>query len=304
MKVFRLTLIGLCLLSLAFLASCGSGTNTAEEKSAGVVSVGSKNFTEQLILGELMAQLIEGSTNLEVKRVFNLGGTMICHNALKQDDLDLYAEYTGTALKAILKRDVISDPDMAYDAVESAYRKQFTCEWLKPFGFNNTYAITIRKDFAEKHGIETISDLEQHAGDMAAGFTAEFMDREDGYPGLKEKYGFSFNDTKDMEPSLMYKAIAQKEVEVISAFATDGRIAIYDLKMLKDDKGLFPPYYAAPVVRMDTLKAHPELEGVLEKLSGLLDDKTMMNLNNKVDAEQREPKAVAREFLQAEGLLK
>jgi glycine betaine/choline ABC-type transport system substrate-binding protein len=267
------------------------------------VTIGSKNFTEQLILGELMAQMIEAKTDLAVTRRFNLGGTMICHNALVRGGIDLYAEYTGTALTAILKKDVISDPDKAYDVVAETYKGNFECEWQKPFGFNNTYTITVRGDFAAEKKLKSISDLTKIAGDLTAGFTAEFTEREDGYPGLKQTYGIVFKDTRDMEPSLMYQAIARKNVDVICAFATDGRIAAYNLNTLEDDKMFFPPYYAAPVIRKVVLEQHPELGQALGPLAGLLNDETMQKLNFEVDDKKREPAEVARDFLIAKNLI-
>lgn len=269
-----------------------------------VIRVGSKNFTEQLILGELMALIIEEETDLEVKRVFNLGGTMICHNGLESGTLDAYAEYTGTALTAILKKDVIREPDDAYAAVAHAYRERWNVDWLAPFGFNNTYALTVRRTFADENNLKTISDLAAMADTLKAGFTAEFMEREDGYPGMKAHYGLAFEDTIDMDPGIMYEAVANGGVDVICAFATDGRIAAYDLHMLEDDKDFFPPYYAAPVIRMEVKEKYPEAAAALEKLGGRIDDAAMRNLNYQVDEEKREPEAVAREFLEHQGLIK
>ena len=275
----------------------------ARKAETPTVTVGSKNFTEQLIIAEIMAQAIESHTDLDVRRKLNLGGTMICHTALTRGEIDLYAEYTGTALTAILKQPVVSDPEQAYETVKDAYTKQFQCEWLKPFGFNNTYTLTVRSAFAGVKGVRRISDLAPLAADIEAGFTAEFAVREDGYPGLREAYGFGFGSTRDMDPGLMYKAIAQEEVDVICAFATDGRIAAYNLETMEDDKAFFPPYYAAPVVRNDTLVAHPEIRDALAPLAGLLDDKTMQGLNLEVDEKKREAQEVAHDFLVAEGLI-
>ena len=267
------------------------------------VTVGSKNFTEQLIVAELMAQTIEAHTDLNVRRKLNLGGTMICHTALTRGEIDLYAEYTGTALTAILKQPVLANPERVYRAVKEAYADRFQCEWLSPFGFNNTYTLAVRGSFAETEGISRIGDLAPLAPDLEAGFTAEFAVREDGYPGLKATYGFGFGSTRDMDPGLMYKAIAQDEVDVICAFATDGRIAAYNLQTLEDDKAFFPPYYAAPVVRTASLAAHPEIRDALAPLAGLLDDRTMQRLNLDVDRHKRDPAAVAREFLVARKLI-
>lgn len=289
--------VAIVLAAVAFITGCSG------QSSAPTVTVGSKNFTEQIIIGEIMAAMIDAHTDLEVERRLNLGGTMICHRALTRGEVDVYAEYTGTALTAILKQPVIADPDRAYDVVKEAYEATFGCTWLAPFGFNNTYTLTVRGDVAEQHELRSISDLESLASDLTAGFTAEFAVREDGYPGLRQAYGFGFGETKDMDPGLMYKAIARGDVDVICAFATDGRIAAYDLATLDDDKAFFPPYYAAPVVRMDTLAAHPDLRRALEPLAGLLGDDTMRKLNLEVDENKREPDDVARDFLVSHQLI-
>lgn len=267
------------------------------------VRVGTKNFTEQLILGELMAQLIEARTDLRVERRFNLGGTMISHEALKSGGIDLYAEYTGTALTAILKQPAIADPDRAYETVTRKYRQRFAADWLRPFGFNNTYAITVRKSDASSRNLRTISDLIAISGTLRAGFTAEFSERPDGYLGLRRAYGLQFREVRDLDPALMYQAIANREVDVICAFATDGRIAAFDLQPLKDDRGFFPPYQAAPVIRAEVLEKHPELRQVLDLLAGILDDVTMQQLNFEVDEKKRRPSDVSRKFLVGHGLL-
>ncbi len=269
------------------------------ERSDGVIRIGAKNFTEQLILGELMAQLIEARTNLKVERRFNLGGTMIIHEALKSGEIDLYAEYTGTALTAILKQSVIADAALTHKTVAREYRQRFSAEWLHPFGFNNTYAITVRKSDATSGKLRTISDLATISRMLRAGFTAEFSERPDGYPGLRHAYGLEFRDVRDFDPALMYQAIANREVDVICAFATDGRIAAFDLQPLRDDRGFFPPYQAAPVIRTETLQAHPELREVLDLLANHLDDTTMQSLNFEVDEKKRQPNEVAGEFLES-----
>lgn len=281
----------------------GLGCSPAPEEPQGNVVIGSKNFTEQLILGEMLAQLIEDRTDLQVERRLNLGGTMICHGALTGGEIDLYPEYTGTALTAILNREVISSPTDSYQTVAQAYHEQFDCQWLEPLGFNNTYAITVRQSDAEENGWATIEDLAPVADSLRAGFTAEFAERPDGYPGLKEAYGFSFGSVRDLDPGLMYPAIAQDEVDVICAFATDGRIAAYNLEPLEDNRGFFPPYFAAPVVRQDTLKEYPEIRQAINALAGLLNNEQMQKLNYAVDEEKRATDRVAREYLTDRGLV-
>jgi glycine betaine/choline ABC-type transport system substrate-binding protein len=228
---------------------------------------------------------------------------MICHGALVKGEIDMYAEYTGTGLTAVLKRPVLLNPDEALRVVAKEYRDRFDVEWLKPFGFNNTYAITVREVDARLRGWEKISDLKKLASNLRAGFTSEFAERPDGYPGLVKTYGFHLGKVRDLDPTLMYEALVREEVDVICAFATDGRIAAYKLKPLLDDARFFPPYHAAPVIRGKILRAHPEIRHALTQLSGLLNDKTMQQLNYEVDAEKRTPQDVAREFLKIHNLL-
>ncbi|HKI69636.1 MAG TPA: glycine betaine ABC transporter substrate-binding protein, partial [Verrucomicrobiae bacterium] len=306
-RLFRTLAIGAPLLILATgcLAVWKPDLLSARGSSSGgndgaVIRIGSKNFTEQLILGEIMAQLIEHKTDLRVVRKFDLGGTMICHDAIVNGEIDLYPEYTGTALTAVLKRKAVSDPNEAYRIVARAYTKQFDLKWLSPFGFNNTYAITIRKIDAQRWHVKSISDLKSRAPKLRAGWTSEFSERPDGYPGLRKYYGLKFASVRDLDTALMYEALAHDEVDVICAFTTDGRIAAYHLQPLKDDRHFFPPYFAAPVVRAATLEAHPELEKVLNLLAGKISNKTMQRLNYEVDQEKRSPAEVAREFLQTE----
>jgi glycine betaine/choline ABC-type transport system substrate-binding protein len=285
-----------CILAGSFLIGCSAPGEDS-------IRIGSKNFTEQFIMAEVLAQLIEKNTDLKVDRVFNLGGTMICHNALVNGEIDMYPEYTGTGLTAILGRAPVHDANRALRLVTGIYREKFQLQWLSPFGFNNTYAITVRRRDAAARNWRTISDLKPTAANLVAGFTAEFAERTDGYPGLKETYGFAFSATHDMDPGLMYKAIADGQVDVICAFSTDGRIKAYGLQLLKDDKGFFPPYFAAPVVRSDTLEKHPEIEKLLRKLAGLIDNDTMQQLNYAVDEKKRTPEEVAGQFLLHHGLV-
>jgi glycine betaine/choline ABC-type transport system substrate-binding protein len=245
----------------------------------------------------MMAQLIEARTDLAVDRRFNLGGTMICHGALVNEEIDLYAEYTGTGLTAILKEPIISDPEEAFQWVSKGYDARFGIRWLKPFGFNNTYAMTVRAEEAKIKKWEKISDLKQEAPNLRAGFTAEFAERPDGYPGLRKAYGFEFGEMRDLDPSLMYQAVNRGKVDVICAFATDGRIVSYKLKALEDDRKFFPPYHAAPIIREEMLQKHPEVGSVLSLFGGLIDDATMQRLNLEVDGKGKSPVDVVRTFL-------
>ena len=268
------------------------------------VVIGSKDFSENVVIGEMLSQLIENHTDLKVERKLNMGGTFVCFEALKNGDIDIYPEYTGTGLTAQLKMDVVSDPDEAYRVVSEEFNKQFDIKWMEPFGFNNTYTLAVTNDVFEKYGVETFSDLAKVSDQLEFGAEHEFFDRQDGYDGLVEKYGMKFKEEpKKMNVSLKYQAIGSGDMDVTDAFATDGPIMKYNLKVLKDDKGFFPPYYAAPIVRNETLKNHPELEEVLNMLAGHIDDAKMTELNYKIDVEGQDVEAVAKEFLQKEDLL-
>jgi glycine betaine/choline ABC-type transport system substrate-binding protein len=276
---------------------CGFAQMNCGVDRSQTVILGCKNFTEQIILGEIIAQTIETNSDLKVIRKWNLGGTMVCHQALVSGEIDIYPEYTGTAYINVLGQEEILDADLTYQKVKQEYLTRFNCEWMPPFGMNNTYTITVRKDDAESLNLETISDLKERAADMAAGFTAEFMERPDGFPQLRKKYGLEFSKVVDLEPGLMYQAIANHEVDVICGFSTDGRIPAYDLVALEDDLKFFPPYYAAPVVRSSLLEAHPELKEMFTKLEDSVTNEKMQELNLLVDEQKQSPKTVAKNFL-------
>lgn len=282
-----------------------SSSNVSQQTSnykgsvKGVIRIATKNFTEQHILGELMAQVIEMKTDLSVERKFNLGGTLICHEALKRGEIDLYAEYTGTGLVAILNENVISNADKAYNLTAKRYHEKFNLIWLKPFGFNNTYTLTVRKDDAIKNKWESITDLSSSDRNLIAGFTPEFQERPDGYKKLQKAYSIQFRKIKDLDPSLTYLAISRNEVDVIDGFSTDGRIPAYELVSLKDDKNFFPPYYAAPVIRKETIKKFPELKKALSSLANAIDVSSMTRLNFEVDEKKREVKEVVAEYLKS-----
>jgi glycine betaine/choline ABC-type transport system substrate-binding protein len=295
-KIFLIAIVILFLLPF-FLLGCTQDT----KRSA--IRVGCKNFTEQFILAEIIAQLIEDRTTLKVERVFNLGGTMICHDALVNGEIDLYPEYIGTGLTTILQEDVVADPDEAYRIVSRKYLDVYQLTWLQPFGFNNTYALTVRGSDARGKNWTRISDLASSGQQLHAGFTAEFIERPDGYPGVQKEYEISFQSVKDLDPGLMYRAIVEQEVDVICAFSTDGRIKTYDLIPLEDDKHFFPPYYAAPVVRLDILEKYPQVEKILQQLAGIIDNNSMQQLNYAVDEKKQSIEDVAKNFLQESGLM-
>ncbi len=281
--------------AVLFWSGCSNSKN--------IITIGSKNFTEQIILSEIMTQLIEKDTDLKVKRKFNLGGTFICFNALKQGEIDIYPEYTGTGLTAILKKNVINDKDKAYKIVKKEFEEQYDLIWLKPFGLNNTYTITIRKEQSENLNINTISDLKKYENKLKSGFTAEFMERPDGYKGLIKKYNLNFNiSPAELDPGLMYKAVKENEVDIICGFATDGRIPAYNLQVLKDDKKYFTPYYAAPVVRKEIIVKYPQINAILNKLNNLITDKEISKMNYRADQEGIKIKKLAKQFIKNNNL--
>jgi osmoprotectant transport system substrate-binding protein len=271
---------------------------------AQTVKVGSKNFTEQYVLAEIYAAALENA-GIKVVRKINLGGTLIAHQALTTGEIDLYPEYTGTALISVVKGKVQSDPDAVYKEVKDFYETNFKVTWLKPDAINNGYALLVRPETAAAHNLKTLSDLGKVASTLVLGAGPEFSERADGLPGLKATYGAVFKEFKQFAKlGLRYDALAAKQIEVANGFATDWQIAEGKLVALDDDKRLFPPYYVAPVVRQDTLAANPKIAGTLDALSPLLDNDTMRKLNARVEKDREEPKDVAKAFLKEKGVIK
>lgn len=268
------------------------------------IVIGSKNFSEQLILGNMVASIIEGNSDIKVERKLNLGSTDINFTALKSKQLDIYVDYTGTALVNIMKSQVINDSDKAYNKVKSYFDKQYNIKVLKPLGFNNTYTLAVREDTSNKYNLKTISDMSKVSNRLTLGSTMEFANREDGLIGLKKQYNLNFKDTKALDGGLRYNAITSDKVQVVDAFATDGLLKAFSLKVLKDDKKFFPPYDAVPLVRKETLKKYPEIENIINKLAGKINDETMRKLNYKVDKLNEDPKKVAEDFLRQHKLIK
>jgi len=267
------------------------------ERSGGRIVIGSKDFTEQVILGELLAQTIERSTKIKVQRKFNLGDTLVCETAMRAGDLDLYVEYTGTALTAIFKQPVIMDSAEVNRRVDDDYKATGRV-MLPPLGFNNTYVILTRGDEARRLGLKTISEAAKYAPNWRAGFGSAFLDREDGYRGLVQAYGLKFREAPlSMNLSLTYRALAEKQVDLISGDATNGLIAKLDLYPLEDDRRYFPPYHAVPVIRGEILNRYPELRAVFDRLAGTISDQEMRRMNYEADAEHRDASLVVKEFL-------
>jgi osmoprotectant transport system substrate-binding protein len=266
------------------------------------VRVGSKNFTEQFVLGELYAQALEAN-GIKTEKKLNLGGTLIAHKALEEKQIDLYPEYTGTILLAVLKQESMTDAKAVYDKVKGEYAAKGLIV-LNQAPVNNTYVLVVRQDTADKYKLETNSDLAKAAKELKLGAGPEFRDRKDGLPGLRDKYGMEFKEDLQLAIGLRYQALKNDQIQVVNGYSTDGMISAMKLKRLKDDKNLWPPYYIVPVVRKETLDANPKMADVLNRVSGLLDDATMAELNYKVDGEKMEPKDVAHDFLKAKGVVK
>ena len=293
------------------------GVRVAAAQDKPTVKIGSKNFTEQVLINEMLAQLLEDA-GYPVERQLNLGGTAIVHQALVNGDIDTYIEYTGTGLLAILNLTLadaatpkagpaatpMAGVDPVYETVKREYKDQFNLVWLDPLGFNNTYTLALTQEKAQELGVTKISDLVGKANDLTFGGTQEFLTRPDGLPGLTAAYeGLEFGDAKGFDPGLVYQAVDSGDVDVISAFATDGRIPSLGLVTLEDDLGFFPPYFAAPVVRQDLLDQDAAVADVLNKLAGKIDNQTMAGLNSQIDVDGKEPEDVARTFLQEQGLI-
>jgi osmoprotectant transport system substrate-binding protein/osmoprotectant transport system permease protein len=294
-KIFVFSLVFLCAAIVIVYLVVGQST--------GRIAVGSKDFTEQVILGEILAQSIESKTRLQVTRRFDLGGNL-AHEALVAGEIDTYSEYTGTALLAILKSQPITDPAEVLRRVKKDYAERFGLEWTEPLGFNNTFAVLVRDEDAHKFNLKTISDAANISPRWRAGFGQDFMSRADGYPGFARTYGFHFAEIREMDLSLTYRALAENQVDLIAGNSTDGLIARYGLIQLVDDRHYFPPYDAVPVVRRAALEQHPEIRDALRQLGGILSVAEMRRLNYAVDGEKRPAREVAREFLETKGILR
>jgi osmoprotectant transport system substrate-binding protein len=266
------------------------------------VKVGSKNFTEQFIVAEIYAQALEAA-GIKVERKINLGGTLIAHKALEERQIDLYPEYTGTMLLAVLKAEPMTDRKAVYDKVKAEYATKGLV-LLNEAPLNNSYDMVVRPETAAQYKLETLSDLAKVSKELKLGAGPEFRDRKDGLPGLKEKYGIEFKEDLQMAIGLRYQALSGKQIDVVNGYSTDGMISALKLKRLKDDKNLWPPYYLVPVVRKDALDANPKIAEVLNNVSALLSEAAMAEMNYKVDGEKMEPKDVARDFLKAKGVVK
>jgi osmoprotectant transport system permease protein len=286
-----LTLILLVFVAIALLLSRGERLSASPH-----VVVGSKDFTEQVILGELLAQAIESGTGIRVERRLELAGDL-CHRAMLEGQIDAYVEYTGTAFAAILRHQPLTDAHEVYQKVQQEYASRWNIKWFGPLGFNNTFAILVRWHDANRLKLKKISDIARVGPHWRAGFGQDFMSRQDGYPGFARTYGLRFAEPpREMDLALTYRALANGQVDVIAGNSTDGLIDKLGLYQLEDDRHYFPPYEAAPLVRQQTLERFPQIANAVQRLVGKLSDAEMRKLNDAVDSEHRDVKAVVGEF--------
>ena len=285
---------------VALLALCGCSTPGA--KSA--IRVGSKNFTEQVVLGEIIAQHLEHRLQRPVERSLNLGGTLLAHQALVSRQIDLYPEYTGTALAAVLKASIETNSAAVLTKVKAEYLRQFQAEWLDPLGIDDSFAMVVKGPEARARRLETLTEAAKAPEPWALGVGYEFEQRADGLPALEKTYGFRWKAApKTMDLGLLYKAMEQNQVTMIAANATDGMLSKMDLTVLRDDQHAFPPYEVCIIARQDAMRETPGLREALAELSGKFTNKEMQELNFQVDARHRPVVEVAMEFLKKSGLL-
>jgi osmoprotectant transport system substrate-binding protein len=297
MKFGHSKLFIVVLAAIALLPSCS-------QQHSNRIVVGSKNFTESFILGELMAQQIEAHTHLKVERRFYLAGTYICQQAILAGRIDLYPEYTGTALTAILKQKADNDRAAVYQRVKSEYERRFGLTLGPAFGFNDTFAMEIRGEEARRLGIHTLSQAAAFAPHWHAGFGYEFMERPDGYRGLAATYGLHFAEQpRIMDLGLLARALKDHQIDLAAGNTTDGLIPALDLFVLEDDRHYFPPYEAVPVIREPSMQLHPELASIRAGLAGKISAEEMQHLNYAVDGQHRDTKEVVHEFLKGKNLV-
>ena len=282
------------MIAAALLTGCGPRNH---------IVVGSKNFTEQLILGEIIAQHIEARLHQAVERKLDLGGTLLSHQALLSKDIDMYPEYTGTAFTNVLKHSGVTDPSVVLEQVRAEYSSNFHLDVLDSLGFENSFAMTIRGKDARTRHLKTLSDAAADSAGFTLGAGYEFLTRPDAYGALNRAYPMKWNAApKSMDLGLLYQALEQKQVSMAAANTTDGLLNKLDVTVLKDDKHVFTPYQACIVVRQDALAGYPNLRTILSELSGKLSDTEMRNLNYSVDAMHRPARDVASDFLRRAGL--
>lgn len=300
MKKASVILLGLIMAASLFVSACGSSSTSSEKAK---LTIGSKNFTESLILGEMYSLALENA-GYKVERKLNLGGTMVAHEALKNGDIDMYPEYTGTGLLNILQLPPKSDAKEVYDLVSKNYKEKFNLVWLEPTNANDSQGLVTTKKIAEQYDLHTISKLAKIAPQLRLAAVPEFEEREDGLKGLKKSYGgMEFKSVNMFDYGVKYRVILNSEADVTVGFTTDGDLTNKDLVLLEDDKKFWPPYFVAPVIRSEVVEKDPEIAKVLNAVSAKLNNESMQSLNAEVDIKKREYAEVAKEFLEKEGII-
>ncbi|MEN1760282.1 glycine betaine ABC transporter substrate-binding protein [Anoxynatronum sibiricum] len=285
------------LVTAVLLAGCGS-------REANKVVIASKPMPEQYVLAEMLGLLIEAETDIEVELNHGIGGgTSNIHPAMERGDIDIYPEYTGTGWLFVLKEDLIADPQTLYQATKEAYAAAYQIHWTGLYGFENTYGIAVTREVAAAHQLHSITDLVAVSPTLTFATNADFFEREDGYPGLQEVYGLAFGSLKEIDIGLRYDVVRNNQTDALAVFTTDGQLQEVDVVVLEDDRHFFPAYHAATLVRMETLDKYPELEAVLEKLTGQITNEDMIAMNYAVEVENKDPREVAENFLREKGLL-
>lgn len=294
MKIKKIIAVFLCMFMLSSCSLPGLKDDAKKD-----IVIAAANDTERQILAEMIKQLVEHNTDLNVRIIRNLGSTTLIHTTMLKGDVNVASGmYSGTSLTGELGMDPIIDPELAMKTVQKEYKKKYDRVWFPSYGFANTYAFMVREDFAKEHNLTKVSQLEALKDDIRVGVNNSWMDRKgDGYEGFQEKYGFAFKNIYPMELGLLYSAVKNEEMDAVLGYSTDGRIDSYNLVLLEDDMHLFPAYDCSPVATQDVLDKHPELEEILLKLTGKIDTKTMQQMNRKSAEDLIEPKVVAEEFL-------
>lgn len=282
----------------------GNSAYGALAKNNNVIRVGSKQFTEQLILGNMLSEMIEKNTDLEVEKHLGAGGTQVLYSAMTNDNLDAYIDYTGTVYVDVLKHSPSNDKEQVYETSKEELKDKDHVALLDAAPFSNTFTLAIDSELAKEYNISKLSDLAREGANLKAGTTLEFLNREDGLAGINKTYGFKFKDAKGIDGATRYVALENGSVQVVDAYSTDGLLKKYGLTVLEDDKHFFPPYYGVPLVREEVLEAHPELKPLINKMMEQLDTNTMQSLNYAVDVEHKSPEEVAHEYLVSKGLVK
>lgn len=305
MKLKRILSVCLACILAAGLAGCAAGEKSESASESGTVKIATKPMTEQFILGEMLKKLIEEKAGYEVELTKGIGGgTSNIQPAMEKGEFDLYPEYTSSGWILVLGHEAgeVSDEEM-FTKLQEEYEEKFGMTWIGQYGQNNTYALVVRKDMADKYGLETCSDLSAVSDKLVFGGNPDYVERADGLPGVSEAYGLKFAEIKDIDIGLKYEALRSKDIDVTNGYTTDAQISLNDVKVLKDDKNYQVNYYCSTVVREDTLKKYPKLRETLELMDGILTDEKMAQLNYQVEEEGRDEADVAEEFLKDAGLL-